>query len=124
MGESAREGYGSAPGFPESASHSLDTGRETNMNIQNIEDIIKQAFKIEQDKKLRYPAGTIIAHQSDRMAYELLRYEGDEAVVSHNNIEKRFPAQEIVNINTVKDIVCEIYTCGSYAPDRHIMIKL
>jgi hypothetical protein len=68
---------------------------------------IEQAIKVHQGEIL--PLGSVVAHPSDPMTYELIMYDGDFAVLSWNGVTKRFPANEIFDANRVKNTAVSIH---------------
>jgi hypothetical protein len=62
--------------------------------------IIEQA--IEKHKGEMPAIGSVVAHESDPISYELLRYENNAAVVGLDGEEKIFPSEEIFDVNAVK----------------------
>lgn len=88
-----------------------------------MKDCIKQAVAIQKGKKCKI--GATVAIETDPICYRLLRYENWEAVVDDNKGgEKRFPQDEIFDVNKVKDIAIEINTFGNYRPEERMMINL
>ena len=79
--------------------------------MEKFDGIIKRAIKKHQGKILSI--GTLCAHPSDHMTYELIGYDGDKAILSWNGITKYFPANEIFDVNKVKDMVITIHIAES-----------
>ena len=69
--------------------------------------IIKRAISLLQGEPLE--TGTICAHPSDPIAYKLIRYENNIAVLlSTTGEEKYFPASEIFDCNKCKKMALNI----------------
>ena len=81
--------------------------------MNNNENFINEGVKRAQDLACwnGLGVGEIVAHPSDELAYELLKVQGETAVIGLSTkqsstkvrIEKRFPLNELFNPNTAED---------------------
>ncbi len=68
----------------------------------DCEQIIDKAIEQVLSERLLLSAGDTVAHSSDPMTYEFIKYEHGNAVVSYKGITKTFPMWEVFNPNIVK----------------------
>jgi hypothetical protein len=72
------------------------------------DQIIDSAIKIVLAEERSLSPGETVAHVSDPIAYEFLRYENGNAIVGWDGVVKSFPAREVFNPNIVKRVALEI----------------
>jgi hypothetical protein len=64
--------------------------------------IINQAIEQVLSERLLLSAGDAVAHSSDRMTYEFIKYEHGNAVVSYKDVTKTFPMREVFDSSIVR----------------------
>lgn len=80
------------------------------------EDILNRAFKMAQEEPHRVEVGGAAVHPSDDTTAELLRYDGEAAVLRWlDGRTASFPAREVVDPNRVRDIAMTLHLHGGRA---------
>ncbi len=72
------------------------------LNTMNNKQIIDKAIKQVLSERLFLSAGDTVAHSSDPMTYEFIKYEHGNAVVRHKDVIKTFPMGEVFDPNIVR----------------------
>lgn len=65
------------------------------------DQIIEQAITLQAG--IRPKIGAAVAVRGESLCRELLRYDGDTAIVDIEGVEVRWPANEIFDVNRVKN---------------------
>ncbi len=78
------------------------------------DQIIDSAIKIVLEEKHSLSPGDPVAHSSDEMTYEFIRYENSNAIVGRNGITKSFPANEVFNPSIVKKVALDLHSWYYY----------
>ena len=66
----------------------------------------------------RFEPGTVVAHPDIRLTHELVKYEGDVAVIEWDGEYRRVPAAELFDPNAASRRVREIVTADAVAKIR------
>jgi hypothetical protein len=70
--------------------------------------IIDSAIKIVLEEGHLLSPGDTVAHSSDKMTYEFVRYENGNAIVGWDGITKSFPASEVFDPNIVRKVALDL----------------
>jgi hypothetical protein len=73
------------------------------------DQIIDSDIKIVLEEGHLLSPGDPVAHSSDEMTYEFIRYENGNAIVGWNGITKSFPANEVFNPNIAKKVALDLH---------------
>jgi hypothetical protein len=68
----------------------------------NYKQIIDKAIEQVLSERLLLSAGDAVAHSSDSMTYEFIKYEHGNAVVRYKEVTKTFPMREVFDPNIVQ----------------------